>query len=794
MNTTSSKISTIKQNNISSKMLQARMIRSRRSLSYNRPIDNTYYNIILEGDEGKNKSLLLSLKYNIYIKYYTRVFRSEEIFQSVKYELKSMLSDILANLTDDEEKTAGLYQQTIEDTAENENDLNKNILEGSIFTFYCYMIHEIYTQTTRFAILNYKRKYRLTRGKKYIFNLEDPTNMNAVLSFSNESGLYIDVENIQRIGKPGYPGAFLVFTAPLNSSYSSIHIYNKADTSHMSSILFGSLISSISIESPYLSDPNRIKIKTVPDGKYNTIGFSNESVLTEIYKTQSHYMFMPMKEFRELQSRENDLSIETSTGGRLILSMQLQHKLACENNYAARNRYALYYGHYSFHFSFDANHVALINGGFNSNGDKKSSLIEVVDSEIVVTKYLSGMDEDGETDGMYDFYKGTITIRVAGDFEKCSLYTLERGYNGLEDVLIFDKDKKYAENSTIKPNGYLDIKGGYDDILFCLHPETIIHFHDISVENKEFDTPIQNRFYMSFNYNETQDYYDISQNKYGMCNGQYLIKNVPKAHAIAIINREKQSLVKYKGSDFLKKRLGPDGNLYDFFYGTIIIEVLGDFGCVSVFEYNDGFCGGYNILVYSNNICSDVYDELTEWSHNNGHTSFNSDSITDISIPENDESVYQVQSYIKPSFKSNKLFFDDVGRENISYGFNNGIYVLLDVPKSRSIAFLNHGLTELFHYDGYYPNRQIGIAPDGNYYDFYYGNINIHIQGDFGTMSIVTLNDGLSIDGFRKIIYNRASDIQYGRAIPHYGPVNNEPILESSVSGNTQIYNILISI
>ena len=38
---------------------------------------------------------------------------------------------------------------------------------------------------------------------------------------------------------------------------------------------------------------------------------------------------------------------------------------------------------------------------------------------------------------------------------------------------------------------------------------------------------------------------------------------------------------------------------YDFFYGTININVSGDFNNVSLYCYNHGYMGGENLLTYS---------------------------------------------------------------------------------------------------------------------------------------------------------------------------------------------------
>ena len=45
------------------------------------------------------------------------------------------------------------------------------------------------------------------------------------------------------------------------------------------------------------------------------------------------------------------------------------------------------------------------------------------------------------------------------------------------------------------------------------------------------------------------------------------------------------------------------------------------------------------------------------------------------------------------------------------------------------------------------------MGPDGNIYNYYYGNINIFIQGDFGFISYYILNRNIAI-GRNKFVYN----------------------------------------
>jgi hypothetical protein len=83
------------QNNKSSKMIIAENIRNRRSTSYARSKDYTYFNIIIKSNIEQNEELLSSLGYNLYMQYFNKVSRSSNSIQ--RDRINTMLSSINAN-------------------------------------------------------------------------------------------------------------------------------------------------------------------------------------------------------------------------------------------------------------------------------------------------------------------------------------------------------------------------------------------------------------------------------------------------------------------------------------------------------------------------------------------------------------------------------------------------------------------------------------------------------------------------------------------------------------------------
>ena len=61
---------------------------------------------------------------------------------------------------------------------------------------------------------------------------------------------------------------------------------------------------------------------------------------------------------------------------------------------------------------------------------------------------------------------------------------------------------------------------------------------------------------------------------YGLHDGQYMIFNIPDNHPIAFINKGRDEYLEYTGVDVNRKtRIGPDGNIYNFYYNIIYMSM-----------------------------------------------------------------------------------------------------------------------------------------------------------------------------------------------------------------------------
>ena len=769
--------------NMSSKMLQSYMIKNRVRVNYNTSATARINNIITDADEDSNKNLMFSIGYDVYTNYYNSILRSSSLSSGKKYDIQSMFYNIITGLDTNEEKQLGIYQETDADISAALLEYETSILQNPDFVFYCTLYDN--SNFKALVINNMKSHYKLSVGKKYIFNLEDKSNYGTTLSFSKQQQLFEDVEGIYRIGNPGTSGAYLVYIPQSPLYYYAIHVYNKDDYSSGSFTKFGYIYKKILLEYSY------------------NIPYPNNDLF---YNSQENLESVPLFGISVLHTVENN-------GPKYILSSDASYtETITDPSYTSftwykeisddKKLFGMYYGYYTLQYRFTSNRIALINKGVNSYGVSMENLIQVCNnSSDVEVHYLEGLDETGDLDGSYNFYDTPLTIKVLGDFEKCSLYTKILGYNKLEDILFFDGE--YANYSITNPDGYTDVS--YVNII-GLYPESEIHFHDISsdilnLSNIYSDISINERPRISLNYVDGNSY--DSSVLYGLYKGQYIIKNIPEDRPIAIINKDqnnsKEDCIKYFGPDQYKyQRLGPDGQtMFDYYYQTMIIQVFGDFGNVSIYEYNDGFCGGENLLMYNESF-SDISSEFQSWYEIYEDASFQMD-CTSISVSGNTidnmfTNIYQVESYIScdislDSNQDNALLFNDISDASTKYCFDTGNFVLMNVPSSHPIAFLNKGREDLFSYDGYYAYSTTGIAKDGNTYTYYYGNINITVTGDFGQLTFETLG-GSYMGGFRKLMFNTGNDSTKGEAVHHWGENTYYDMLTTDSSATPQNYYI----
>ena len=89
-----------------------------------------------------------------------------------------------------------------------------------------------------------------------------------------------------------------------------------------------------------------------------------------------------------------------------------------------------------------------------------------------------------------------------------------------------------------------------------------------------------------------------SKKIYGLAIGNYVFKDISSSHPMALLNNDVSNLISYSGSTSAGSK-DVSGISYDFYYGDINVNVIGDFGELSVYCLIHNYMGGENLLKYS---------------------------------------------------------------------------------------------------------------------------------------------------------------------------------------------------
>ena len=174
----------------------------------------------------------------------------------------------------------------------------------------------------------------------------------------------------------------------------------------------------------------------------------------------------------------------------------------------------------------------------------------------------------------YDFYHGDINVSVNGDFSGLSVYCLNDGYMGGENLLKYS-DTCHKTSTTIQPSNALK----------CLSQESRVNI---------------------ISFNETLNKYVFNNDlaydptlRYGLYDGTYVLQNILESHSMAILNYNISGVLTYSGDSSKKFIKTIDDISYDFYYGDISINVYGDFDTASIACYNHENMRMDNIFNYS---------------------------------------------------------------------------------------------------------------------------------------------------------------------------------------------------
>ena len=352
------------------------------------------------------------------------------------------------------------------------------------------------------------------------------------------------------------------------------------------------------------------------------------------------------------------------------------------------------------------------------------------------------------------FYYGEVILIVDAPFVTVSIthFDSEIGYGGGQYALSWDRSTTTTTTAAPTTTTTTDPLTTYTSCIGIDVPVTAV----------------------DGNYIFDGDAYASNQ-KIGLNNGTYILRNVPSSHPIAILNYGKWSKITYTG-DVLKSttHTAPDGHQYAYYYGDVTIKVLGDFGQISYDCSNHGYMGGENRLTYStvcplaiqptttaaptttttttelpNSILVAPTTTTTTAAPTTTTTTTATPTAADYCLVEG--SAGNVVTFNSVSGTNSYIFNGNYGL----YGMSTGTYVFKNVSSSHPIAFLNFGKTTSVSYSGQYTAGS-KIASDGNSYPYYYGDVTVDISNNFGFLSYECFYHGY-MGGQNNLIYDNTN-------------------------------------
>lgn len=405
-----------------------------------------------------------------------------------------------------------------------------------------------------------------------------------------------------------------------------------------------------------------------------------------------------------------------------------------------------------------------------------------------------------DADHVYDFFYGDVTINVKGNFENVSLYYYKKpgytGYLGMEKILVHqdyllnvgttasDNTSKVSDTSiyaasiknfdcvgnealeqtdlTTIPTFVTPTTTTTPVYSHVFDPQTTTTSTTVDLGDQNYTTPIP---LTPIEYDIILDGTDFKlQGQSGTFNalnsagfravlraGTYVF-NAPvdaDGEGVAIAFEEatsapyfgpQHSNISYSGDFYKRSSKGIDGVPYYFYHGEIIVVVDAPFVTVNIVPYDDVT---YNTA--SNAFSWDIVQATTPTTTAAPTTSTTTDSALTYTKCINSEPVI--------THDGTNVLFDGQYQSNIKHGMNQGTYIFKNVPQSAPIAILNYGKWSLISYTGEPMKSVTHTAADGHQYSFYYGDVTVNVNGDFGVISYETSTFNYS-GGENKLIYS----------------------------------------
>jgi len=636
-------------NQLSTKRVQANMIRLHTKVTYNNSRLKTVYNFMLGLDYVINRNLLFEYKYKLYTRYLDNLLQGN-ITLTKKQDLAQMLQGLIASLTPPE------YNFVFELTPPVPLVV-PDIIEDSYYTFY--VVQRKMPDRTYFIFKNISSNFLFDPLRFYTFDVSDPSNLNSKLSFSEENYSSIPYRGIEYISTPGTSGAKIILSIYRDIPALQLYVYNALEQYPIIQYLWGYSTENLPIH--------------LDNGLV-------EAVYNFSYINARQYSY---------------LSIYESSGPKFSINDSIAPVVFLEFN---QYHYTFTYG--TYYLDIPKTYAStLLNKGYEKSvsfiGESDKKTVEGVYGTILATKDMTTVQE-----GPYDFYYGRVQMTVYSPIPvELSFYSRSFGFMGgmnlvkcVDHIDISDeigtlpyyntlqkgdlirlngdtsvKPKTYGLNMGVYvinidpsmniaflnagkedlfeilstsntvttgpfkgpdgrmytfysgriniaikgwfetmslcttynyPSGTSGYSGGYKLLVYNGYrgPPSVYTYTSLETTKglcSQNNLNIYDSRYIYFN-----DDYDSAYG-YGLYNGVYTIYNIPSTYPVTLLNKNKEMLVRLEGlSNNARKGTGPDGHIYTFYYGTLRFTVHGNFGKMSLYTLFNGYMGGLGLFTY----------------------------------------------------------------------------------------------------------------------------------------------------------------------------------------------------
>ena len=380
-------------NQMSTKMLRAKMINGRNKITYQTSKQAHIYKIIQSKDITTNQLLVDRIGETLYKKYYNRLANSPATSASEKMEYTTMFYDLFSDDSD-----TSVVTTPIRSDAE--------LIADTDLTFYCIVSC---VSTTDYGpeylvITNLRFEHVLTPGKKYKFDLSDYRNSGFQLSLSANKYTFQDVENIHFIGTPGTSGACVIYEPSTTISLYQVYIYNKLDLFESGYNVFGRMFEKLVIELNYTITQQPRYTSTTPDQFITDLSAITD--IRMIHNKGPKYYLEPYNQptygniFNDKYFPNRQYGLKT--GIYIILNKDWKNPFTILNGDNLTNPNICLYGNPAKHESI----------------------------------YVEGVTDI--SDANYDFYYGALFIDVSGDFGTVPFYSKKFGLNQMQSFFVYD--------------------------------------------------------------------------------------------------------------------------------------------------------------------------------------------------------------------------------------------------------------------------------------------------------------------------------------------------------------------